>query len=733
MEGRIATQAPAVTVDAPASQFYIPATASLQERRPRILKHGDAFAVFDHYGDIISVGRTGPEGLYRGDTRFLSHLELRIGGERPLLLSSTVQDDNTALMVDLTNPDRFEDGRLLLARDTIHLHRAKFIWNDACYERIALLNYDDRAHRVTLSLSFDADFADIFEIRGQKRPRRGQRTARCVSPAAVAIRYTGLDDVVRGTTIRFDPAPTRLTPEEARFDLELQPRRRASLFVRVSSHLLADDGWQGRQFFICMRQAQRALRNSASRATAIESTNALFNEVVRRSVADLYTLITDTEQGPFPYAGIPWFSTAFGRDAIITALMTLWLDPEIAKGVLRFLAATQAKDADPFRDAEPGKILHEMRNGEMARLREVPFGLYYGSVDSTPLFLVLAGEYLDRTGDLETVRALWPNLQAAMRWIDTYGDIDGDGFVEYSRKEASGLLNQGWKDSQDSIFHADGTPAELPIALCEVQGYVYRGRKHFARIARSLGFDDVAAEHDRRAEDLRRRFEDAFWCEELSTYALALDGEKRPCRVMTSNAGHALFSGIASPGRAERTAETLLGRRGFSGWGIRTVAAEQARYNPMAYHNGSIWPHDNALIAMGFARYGLRSQALRLFEGLFDAAAYMDLRRLPELFCGFARKQRKGPTFYPVACAPQAWASATPLALLQATLGLTFDHGAREIRFEQPLLPYFLEEVRLRNLRLDGGRADVVLYRYGTEVALRILHRSPGIRVVVVH
>ena len=549
----------------------------------------------------------------------------------------------------------------------------------------------------------------------------------------MALRYVGLDCLVGEAVLRFNPAPTRLTPGEALFELMLEPRQRVILFAHVSANGAGDGEWHGTRFFASMRDARRALQHSALRAAAVESNDDLFNEVIRRSVADLYTLITDTEQGAYPYAGIPWFSTAFGRDGIITALMTLWLDPEIAKGVLRFLAATQATELDPFRDAEPGKILHEMRKGEMARLREVPFGLYYGSVDSTPLFLVLAGEYFARTGDLDTLRALWPNLEAALGWIDRYGDIDGDGFVEYARKEISGLENQGWKDSQDSVFHADGTSAMLPIALCEVQGYVYSGRRHLAAIARALGREGFAAEQERKAEALRRRFEEAFWCEDLSTYALALDGDKRPCRVIASNAGHALFSGIASPERAERTAATLLSLRSFSGWGIRTLAAGQARYNPMSYHNGSVWPHDNALIALGFARYGLKAHALRLFRTLLEAAAYMDLRRLPELFCGFGRKRRKGPTFYPVACAPQAWASATPLALLQACLGIGFDPKAGEIRFEQPMLPSLVDQIELRHLRLGEGAADVVLHRFGSEVALRVLQRSPDLRVVVVH
>jgi glycogen debranching enzyme len=725
--------APADTVPraAPVVEFYIPATSSLQERRPRTLKYGDTFGVFDHYGNIVP-GEGSPEGIYHNDTRFLSSLQLLINDRRPLLLSSIVQDNNALLTADLTNPDFFDEaGRLNLAKDTIHIVRAKFIWEGCTYERLAVRNFDISAHDIRLTLLFQADFADLFEVRGHARRARGRISAALHGADTVIFTYHGLAGDLSHTIVQFAPRPTLLERGEAEFELSLKPYERTSLFMAVKCAGSASARPEAGRFFLRLREARRALRISTSRAAAAATSNEILNEVLCRSIADLYMLLTDTPYGPYPYAGIPWFCTAFGRDGIITAMQLLWIDPDIAKGVLRFLAATQATEHRPEADAEPGKILHETRQGEMARLGEVPFGLYYGSVDATPLFVMLAGMYYERTGDLETIRTVWPNIQAALRWLGEWGDIDGDGFIEYAAKSERGLSNQGWKDSEDSVFHADGRLAEGPIALCEVQGYVFAAKRHAARLASALGFGPLAEALRAEAAALRERFEAAFWCAEISTYALALDGAKQPCRVRSSNAGQVLLSGIASPRHAARTADVLLDRHFFSGWGIRTIAEGEPRYNPMSYHNGSVWPHDNALIALGFARYGLSDHILRLFQGMFDAAGYMDLRRLPELFCGFRRVAGKGPTFYPVACSPQAWASATPFALLQACLGLSFDPAGERVRFRKPRLPEFLDQVVIRQLRVGDSQFDLMLRRYGGDVSINVLERRGDGRLAI--
>src|SRR6266581_3899858 len=710
------------------SPFYIPMTGPAARPR-RALKHDDTFVVLDSHGDIgASAG--GPDGLFNADTRYLARLELVLDGVQPLLLGSNLRDDNSALTVDLTNPDVYRNERIVLQKDMLHIVRTIFLWRGTAYQRIGLQNHGEGIASFDLTLLFDNDFADLFEVRGERRLRRGIGSSKVLGPADVALEYNGLDGKPRSTALQFDPRPTRLAVNAATFHLDLAPQQASSLFVSVACNKPA--ALKPAPFFRGLLAHRREMRQSTSGATSIETSNNIFNEVLCQSMADLNMLMTETPQGRYPYAGIPWYSTTFGRDGLITALQMLWFDPRIAQGVLRRLAAYQAKTDDPASDAQPGKILHEMREGEMATLREVPFGLYYGSVDATPLFVMLAGIYAERTGDDAIIVELWPAIEAALAWIDGAGDPDGDGFLEYYRATERGLANQGWKDSQDAIFHADGRLAQGPIALAEVQGYVYCAKQVLARCIERLGWGERAQRLKAEADQLAERFDASFWCPELGTYALALDGEKEPCRVRSSNAGQVLFTGIAKPDRAIEVADGLLRPQFFSGWGIRTIANTEARYNPMSYHNGSIWPHDNALIALGLARYGLRRSVERVFKGLFDAATYMEMRRLPELFCGFQRSRGRGPTHYPVACSPQAWASATPFTLIEASLGLQFDPAANEIRLRNPRLPPFLDELMLRNLTLKQSSVDLKVRRHANEVSVEILERRGQVQVSVV-
>jgi len=713
------------------SSFYIQATESIQQRWPRTLKQGDTFALFDALGDCIEPGLT-PGGLFHNDTRYLSGLQLLIDGQRPLLLSSAVENDNVVFTVDLSNPDIYQGGAIVLPREILHIRRSKLLWQGSCYERVAIRNFDSKPHKCWLTINFAADFADLFEIRGLQRPKRGDLTSAVVGGAKTICRYVGLDRIERRTEISFDPKPGQLSKSQALYALQLEPGEQFPLIMTVR----CSDSTMPRQpapdvYSEPYRAARRGAARAASLGGSVTSSNELANRMLARAGADLSMLTTDTPQGPYPCAGTPWFSTPFGRDGLITALQILWLDPALARGVLRYLAQHQAKVLDERSDAEPGKILHETRACEMARLGEVPFGHYYGSVDSTPLFVLLAARYFERSGDEETIRALWPNIEAALAWIDIYGDRDGDGFVEYYRMSADGLTNQGWKDSCDSIMHADGTLAAGPLALCEVQAYVYAAKQGAAMLAAALGKDEQAAALAAAADQLRTAFEAKFWIEELGAYAIALDGEKRPCKVVSSNAGQVLFCGIAAPERAQALAATLLTPEMFSGWGIRTLSADAPRFNPMSYHNGSVWPHDNALIALGLARYGLKRGASAIFEGLFDASAHMEMMRFPELFCGFPRRRGMAPVLYPVACAPQAWASVVPFALLQACLGLELDFGRREIRFHNPQLPKFMEQIRINDLELAGASVNLRLRRRGahTEVAIVSQRGDIGIKI----
>ena len=712
-------------------EWYILATSSPPDERRRVLKHDKLFALFDRFGDVQPIGLH-ENGIYLGDTRFLSHQELRIDGVRPMFLNSTVRDDNGLLIVELMNPDLYPDGLKPVEKGLLHVFRAKLLWNDACHEHLRIVNYGLEPIETVLSMEFGADYVDIFEVRGFTRGQRGTPLPPQISDSELVLGYRGLDQVVRRTRIVCSPKPHALGAEGAAFRIVLKPREEAHVYFTVRCELQDGKLPPMMDYFTAYAEANRAIEKRMQDRCRIVTSNAMFNSWLDRSTADLLMLNTDVPEGTYPYAGLPWYSTTFGRDGILTAHEYLWLDPRLAKGVLAFLADTQATVRDPVRDAEPGKILHEARLGELAALDEIPFRRYYGTVDATPLFVGLAGAYFERTGDLDFIRLIWDNIKRALHWIDHYGDADGDGFVEYARHSDAGLTHQGWKDSHDAVFHENGDLAQAPIALCEVQGYVYDAKLRASRLAALLGEHSLAVELNEAAVELKARFNEHFWCERLGTYAIALDGRKMQCAVPSSNAGHTLWTGIALPEHADRIAKQLLSEEFFSGWGIRTIGVNASRYNPMAYHNGSIWPHDNAIIASGMARYGYTDRAITVFSALFEASLAMDQHRTPELFCGFPKRPDEGPTLYPVACSPQAWAAASVFYLLEACLGLSFAPDKPEIRFRNPRLPPFIDTVEIRGLEVNGSTADLLLQRYPNNVGVNIIQKQGPMDVVVV-
>ena len=709
------------------NRWYIPATSSRADDRIRVLKSDDGFVVFSRHGELGRAG-LGEQGFYYLGTRHLSGWHLLLEGREPMLLNSTVRLDNSRLVIDQTTPDLFKADALWLPKGVIHLHRELVAHDCALTERLTLVNYHGQARRLRLAYRFEADFRDIFEVRGAQRERRGTMHPPELFEDAVILGYTGLDGVARRTRIGFSPCPQQIGAEFAEFEIELAPGAPTIIETTIS----CDSG----NAYFCIPSHSESVdaierEVDADRHSRAEVTtdNEQFNDWINRSVADLQMLTTQTRYGPYPYAGVPWFSTPFGRDGLITALQTLWAQPVMARGVLAFLAATQAERTDPASESEPGKIIHEMREGEMAALGEVPFRRYYGTVDATPLFVMLAGQYYRRSGERAFIETIWPNLVLAMDWITA--QLDRHGFLVYARHGEKGLVHQGWKDSDDAVFHADGSTPVPPIALCEVQGYAYAAALFGAELAEVLGEGRTAARWRDQAERLRERFESAFWLAGPGFYALAIDGEGRPCAVRSSNIGHLLYTGIADPARAARTVQALVSPAAFNGWGVRTIFQGEARYNPMSYHNGSVWPHDTAIAAAGMARYGDKAGALRLLEGLFNAAIHFDLHRMPELFCGFERLPGQAPTNYPVACAPQAWAGGAVFMLLEAILGLHFDPTAPRIYLEHPRLPDYVNWLRIRGLAHLGGELDLVVHRYGEDIAVHIERRQGNIELNV--
>jgi glycogen debranching enzyme len=590
------------------------------------------------------------------------------------------------------------------------------------------VNFGNRDVIVPLAYDIGADFVDIFEVRGMTRARRGRMLPTIVEADSISFRYAGLDDVVRQTTIAFSTKPDKISENRAETTIRLPAGGKIELYAEIGVDPSERPG--RKRFRIATARARLAVRERLRRGARLRASDGQFTEWISKSASDLALLTTDLATGPYPYAGLPWFSTTFGRDAIVTALQTLWLDPALARGVLRYLAQTQARETSTFSDSAPGKILHEMRQGEMATLGEIPFRRYYGGVDTTPLFIVLACAYADRTGDLELIGELWPHLVAAIAWIEGVAKTDPDGFLVYARGEKTGLANQGWKDSEDSIFHADGTMATGPIALVEVQGYVFRALLGLSSLLERRGDSPGAKDMRIKAAALRERAEKCFWMPDAKFYGIARDGQGRLCRVRASNPGHLLYMGLPSGERARAVTRQILSADFDTGWGTRTLALHEANFNPMSYHNGSVWPHDSAICAAGLAQYGERAGVVRLASELFDAASRFDLR-LPELYCGFVRKIGEPPVGYPVACLPQAWSAGAVFMMVQACLGLTIDGWRSEVHIRQPELPAHVDRLLLRGLRVGAQEVDIAFERHERRVVAFPVGGSRDIPIIL--
>jgi glycogen debranching enzyme len=704
------------------------------------LKENEIFAVTNREGDIPADSTEG-QGLYFSDTRFLSVYEVSCEGIGLQLLGSAGELNFMSSLQFGNLPVVGKDGQRSVPARTISVRRNRFIEN-GLHERIGIRNFNPFPVAFSLQITIGSDFRDMFDVHDFVRPAaRGWESEPNVRDASVTLRYTGLDGVVRSTRVSFDrsPANTRVQrlpdphpstapsdPHEERVDVgmprhlvhldfpvELSPRGTWSMTVHIVP-TVGENGAPGP--FPNMDDAFRRIlagyREWESDCTHIWTDNAVVNGFIRQSQQDLRLTMNHTPTGLLPVAGIPWFAVPFGRDSLITSLQTLALNPGIATGTLRFLAHHQGATLDPWRDEEPGKILHELRTGELATLREVPHTPYYATLDATPLFVYLTREVIRWTGDWSLADELRPNLERALEWIHDYGDRDGDGLLEYATRSPMGMRHHAWKDSWDSVQFPDGRQAEVPIAPIEVQAYAYAAELAMADFYRHWG-DDLRARHlEERARAREVQFDRLFWLESEGFYAQALDASKEAVPAITSNPGHCLLMGIVPPHRAAAVTTRLMQEDMLSGWGIRTLSERFASFNPMSYHNGSVWPHDNSIIAAGLRRMGADNAALRVIEQVFDAAFRFPDRRLPELYCGFGRDRQyhSAPAAYPTACSPQAWAAGTPFLMLQAMAGLQPDLPNHRL-YMRPALLNWLDELHFENLALGPRRLSLHIWR----------------------
>jgi len=695
------------------------------------VKEGDVFLYSDREGNLDHGGMYGL-GLYAHDTRFLSHFRMTVGGRDPVLLSSSAERGYMG-HVDLTNPDLYEGDRVAVPQQTLNIRRVRVI-DGRLFERVRVKNYNPFAVAVEVAFTFGSDFADIFEVRGMLTPAHPRIEPPVLEADRVVLAMVGRDGVRRETRISFGSKPDDLRAEDglvhATFRLSLGPYQTRLVSLTVDP-VTGEERPPEVEFDIAVHRLRRSYEEWERDCTRLVTDNELFNELLDRSLRDLRALATRTDGGEIIQAGIPWYATVFGRDSLITSHQLLSINPRPARETLRFLARHQGTKVDDWRDEQPGKILHEVRRGELAGAGIVPHTPYYGSVDATPWFLIVFAQHLRWTGDVAFAEELLPAAEAALGWIDTYGDLDGDGFVEYLCRSPGGMRNQGWKDSNDAVVHADGRLAEPPIALAEVQGYVYLAKERMADVYEALGQREQARELLAQAEELRRRFNEAFWMEDERYFAMALDADKRQVRTVTSNPGHCLYCGIVDEDKAVALAKRLLAPDMFSGWGVRTMSKSAVAYNPMSYHNGSVWPHDNALIAAGLKRYGFVRATNRVATALFDAAITADYMRLPELFCGFTRRTPNRPVSYPIACSPQAWAAGSPFLMLQAMLGISAQANRNLLTVNKPQLPTWLNTVEVRDLAVGTSRISLLFQREGEITAFSVLSREGGVRVVL--
>jgi glycogen debranching enzyme len=684
---------------------------------------GTTFFAATRGGDLIPPGA--PQvGLFCDDTRFLSHLELRVNGQKPIILSSTTMGADMARVELTVRGGSARGDNLDLPVNTVYIHREQFLDRDRLFDVLDIHNFHEVGVILDIELLFAADFMDIFQVRGLLRGKSGHYFRPQVGDSTVRFLYEGMDKRSRATEVTFTPQPQVLEGQRAQWKLQLPPnagnRITTTMTVDVSANANAP-GTEPQQAmpsrYETLGEAHRSsatrYRNWAENCTRLRSDNQIFDAMLETSAEDFYSLRMQEDSGVAVAAGVPWFAALFGRDSLLSSYETLLLDPELARGTLRVLATYQGQASNDERDEDPGKILHERRSGEMTATHEVAFGRSYGSVDSTPLFLILAHEYFRWTGDHALLHELQGALVSATNWILQYGDLDGDGLIEYCRRNPKGLFNQGWKDSGDANRHSDGRIAQPPIALVEVQGYAVRALLGASELLGLLNEHALGVQAKERSSELRRLIEKRFWLEDRGYYTMALDRDKAPLRVDGSNPGHLLFSSAISHPRARQVTERLLDPGLFCGWGIRTLSCHETTFNPMSYHCGSVWPHDNAIIGYGMARYGMRREASIVFQALYDSALHFREYRLPELLCGIDRQSKSEPVHYPVSCSPQAWAAGAPFLLLTGLLGLQPNADKGELAIVDPHLPAFLKTIRIENLRIGSSRIALDFKREG--------------------